>query len=282
MQYRSNLKKVLKFFPGKPNKINKIDIKYKRKIDKNFVNSICSFIKDSLEKTTYAGLTKNVVLGLSGGIDSVTMALLCKNALGKARVTCIIVDLGLKEHAEQTKFAINIAETLDLNFKVVKSRELLRDYYTAMKTNGPFTDVNIITRIIHNLVFQFADSKLAAVVSTIDKSEILLGRHMEHFYGHFAPLVNLYKTEVYDLAKFLKVPEDVMRREPGCVESWFDKDIFGVSYDYIDPILYLISERNQSAKNIAQKYDVDRGWLKRVERRVRGQMWRMRTRELKF
>jgi NAD+ synthase len=282
MHYRVNLKKVLKFFPGKPDKINRIDIKYKRQIDKNFVNSIYSFIKDSLEKTTYAGLTKNVVLGLSGGIDSVTMALLCKNALGKAKVTCIIVDLGLKEHEEQTKFAINVAKTLDLGFKVVKSSKLLRDYRAEMRTSGPFTNTNIMTRIIHNLVFQFADSKLAAVVSTIDKSEILLGRHMEHFYGHFAPLVNLYKTEVYDLAKFLRVPEDVIRREPGCVESWFDKDIFGVSYDYLDPILYLISEKNQSAKNIAQKYDIDGGWLKRVERRVRSQMWRMRTRELKF
>lgn len=269
------------FFPGKPAKINKINISYKHKINKKFVDDMCRFVKFSADKASKIDLHK-VVVGFSGGIDSVATALLCKRAVGKERVTVVIVNLGPKIHKDLAKFSAALAKKLDLNFEVIEAQNLLNNYYELMDSRGPFTEINIRTRIIQNAIFQYADSNMALVASTIDKSEALTGRHMEYFYGHFAPLVSLYKSEVFDLVRFFKVPAKVFADEPGCVGGWLDKNLFGAPYEILDPILYLMSEKKLSTKKIAQKYNIDRAWLTKLEYRFKYQKLRMQTRLLKL
>ena len=273
--------KTKKYFPGKPDYVTKINIKYKRKIDKFLLNKIYKFIKQSFRNSSLSVLN-HVIVGLSGGLDSTVVALLCKNALGKDHVTAVIVDLGLKEHREQTRFAVSIAKKLDINYVVVKAPDLYKSYQYAIRENGPFTEINITTRLIHNLIFQYADAKMAVVASTVDKSEYITGRHMEYFYGHFAPMFGLYKTEIYDLAKYLKIPKEVISREPGCFDAWFDKDIFGVSYDILDPIIYLIYEKGLTANNISKKYKIDEKWLRKIEFRIKNHKYRMQTEQFKI
>lgn len=276
---RQPIKIPLEYWPGKPNKVGKINISYKRRIDGQLVSTIHEFIRHNMKWPARFGF-ENVVIGLSGGMDSTVTALLCHQALGKNKVTAVTVDLGFKEHAEQTKFAMGMARKLGINHKVIYAQKLFDYYYSLMKERGPFTDIDLITRIIHNIVFQVADSKKAVVISTLDKSEDILARHMEYFYGHFAPIADLYKTEVFDLSHFLGIPEDVIKREPGCVEGQFDKVIFGAPYEVLDPILYLITERKWPPERIAQRYRIDPVWLGKIEYRIRSHKWRMHTKNL--
>lgn len=268
-----------RYWPGAPKKVCKINIPYKRKIDNQLVHRLHDFIRKSVENTSKLDLDE-VVVGLSGGLDSALVALLCRQALGKNKVTAVTVDLGFESHRKQADFAKKITKTLDINHKVIRAYKLFKDYDALLKERGPFTEIDIITRAIHDSVFQFADSRLAAVPSTVDKSENLIGRHMEYFYGHFAPLIDLYKTEVNDVARLLKIPNEVIEQEPGCAEAWRDREVFGVSYDVLDPIIHLIVKKKMSAEQLARKYDIDLAWLKKIEYRLKNQKWRMQTQEL--
>ena len=278
---KPTVKEVITFFPGTPKKITKIVVPYKRTINKKTITDLYKFIR-KMNSRLEPVLSKHVIVGLSGGIDSTVTALLCRNALGKKNVTAVIVDLGVPEHVEQTAFAKKIAKKLDINYKVVNASQILKETVRLVTCKGPFPNINIVTRIIHSILFQESDAKIASVVSAVDKSEMILARHMEYFYGHFAPLADFYKMEIYDIARLLNIPEAVMLREPGCVESWFDKDVFGVSYEVLDPIIFLMSCKKWTAKRIAQKYNIDEVWLSKIEFRVKHQHWRMITTDYKL
>jgi len=259
--------KALPYFPGKPTRIQKINRPYKCPINQRTIQEIQMFIKDSMDSISEVGLNEAVV-GLSGGIDSGTVALLCRTAIGLERTTAVIVDLGLPAHDEQRNFAERVARDMNINYVVVQAGDLLKEYNEVFPQNGPFSEMNIITRIIHNVVFQVADSRNAAVISCLDLSENLLARHMEYFYGHISPLGNYYKTEVYDIAGEIGVPAQIFDKKPGCVEGWLDHEVFGVGYDILDPILYLLTVEKIKPEDIATEYDIDIEWLEKIYFRI--------------
>src|SRR5262249_7383638 len=129
--------------------------------------------------------------------------------------------------------------------------------------------------------FQTADSMQAAVCATTDRSEGLLGRYTEHFYGHFAPIAHLYKTEVIELARFLGVPGGVVNQRPGCESHWYDDEVLGAGYDVIDPLLHLMVEERLTDADIRVGYGVDdTRWLSKLRERLDRQPARVVTRAL--
>jgi len=86
------------------------------------------------------------------------------------------------------------------------------------------------------------------VIGTSNKSELILGYGTLH--GDMAcdlnPLAHLYKTQVYQLAEYLGVPE-VIRRKPPSADLWpgqTDEGELGYSYEEIDPVLHAIDQGN--------------------------------------
>lgn len=267
----------LAYWPGRPTRSAQISVAFARPIDDRLVGLIRAFVCDSFARLGAVGL-QHVVVGLSGGLDSVVSAVLCRDALGADRVTAVTVDLGIASHAAQTKDASRTAEDLGLTHRVIDASKLHAQSSSLLAEQGPFTSINVATRVIHGTLFQFADAHMAGVVSTVDRSEELLARHMECFYGHFAPLATLYKSEVVELATRLRVPDRVIRQEPGCADFWKDQEVLGAGYEVIDPILHLLVDKEWSADRIAAKYGLDQDWVSRIERRVRSQPARMTTR----
>ena len=273
----SLVRRALSYFPGRPRVQPEVPVHLPQRIDEHLIRRIERFICETVDPGLGSPY-RRVVVGLSGGLDSTTAAVLCRRALGPAGVTAVIVDLGVRGHATQARRAAAVAEELGIPFRLLRNRGLVGSLLEASPHQGPFSRVNAVTRAIHSLIFQYADARTDAVVSCVDRSEYLLSRHMEYFYGHIAPLQPLYKTEVARLADQIGVPRRVIEQPAGCVDAWLDEAVLGTSYDRLDPILFLIEERKWSALPIARKFGVDRRWLERVIARMNHREWRMVTR----
>ena len=100
-----------------------------------------------------------------------------------------------------------------------------------------------------------------AVVDTIDKSDRLLGTRPPGFYGHFMPFYSLYKSELYDLALFLQIPIS------------FAKTYQDLTFDKVDPILYLLTEKQLTPEDISGQCNIDLHWLKRLKSQVDKQLF---------
>jgi NAD+ synthase len=158
-------------------------------------------------------------------------------ALGPGRVLTVTVDLGLPEHREQTSWASSVAAELGLPHRIVKADGVLDHLLSLVPERGSFSEVNVMTRVIHGVIFQVADGTAATVASTVNRSEQTLGRHMEHYYGHVTPLASLWKTEVREVARRLDVPQRVINRPSGCAEAWWDYEVLGADWDEVDAFL---------------------------------------------
>jgi len=141
------------------------------------------------------------------------------------------------------------------------------------------TKIHLRSRMINNVIFQEADKKYCFVIDTTDKSEEVLGRHAECFYGHIAPVTNLWKTELFDLAKKLKIPKKIIKRKAGCPELW-DTEALGVNWYALDPILFLMYDKKWSPERISKKYKIDNVWLNKIKNRIDKQPKRTKTKKL--
>lgn len=268
-------KNLKPYFPGKPRFVNSINADYKREIDDKLIEKLISFTKSSLDNLSQIGLTK-VVVGFSGGIDSAVSCILLKRTLGEKAIAVVVDFEKNKGYSKDTKLSLKILEQIGIKYKVIKGTNVLREHFRLIKSEYSISRIHLKTRIINNLIFQFADNESAAVVDTGDRSEELLGRYAECFYGHLAPLAGLYKTELYDLAKILKIPKEALLKQPGCPDL-LDIDAFGVGWEIIDPLLFLLVEKKYTVEKTAEDYRIDKVWLSRFKRRINVQPYRTKT-----
>jgi len=271
------IEKALRYFPGTPRGLPTLPPLMREPPSPRTVRNLVQFIRSGLG-CAQEQFFKGYAVGLSGGVDSATCLALVKAAVGRTRTKGVIVDLGLNGHAEQSRTGREVAALLGVGCVVIRNRSVYPGFLGASARRGPFSEINAVTRAIHGLVFQFADSRQWGVVSTLDRSEELLSRHLELFYGHVAPLGRFYKTEVMRIAELVGVPRAVISREPGCVEAWLDREVFGVGYDVLDPLLFQMVERRMTPEQVFRRFGGDLRWLRAIQRRLDQARWRMSTR----
>lgn len=266
------------YYPGKPQKIVAIDFDYKKKINKRTIDRIVSFIRTY---TIGNGHFDGAVVGLSDGLDGATATSLCLKALGRGKVLAvIIVSSKTKEGLEFKKLAVESAKAMGVDYVIVDITKIFKDFTGMVSERSAFADVNIATRAVQNVLFQIADERNYAVISTINKSEWLTGRMTEGFYGHLAPLSNFFKSEIFDLARAIKISEEIISRKPGGVDTWYDEDTFGVTYDILDKMLYLLVVKKMTPARIAKAYKFDKKWIEKLKIRTDHRFWRLTTKEL--
>lgn len=181
--------------------------------------------------------------------------------------------------AEDVKFVLKVAGHIGIDCRIVQVEDLFKNYLDTIKIENKLSFLHIRTRFINNIIFQIADNNFASVVDTTDKSERVTGRHAECFYGHFAPIVDLYKSELCDLVDLLGLPKEIKAREPGCPEL-LDIDAFGVEWKELDPVVYLLAEKKYSVDKISEEYKIDNEWLTKLKNRIDKQPCRTETKKL--
>src|SRR6185437_1909750 len=115
---------------------------------------------------------------------------------------------------------------------------------------------NIAARMRMIILFDLAKKHKALVCGTGNKSENLLGYFTR--FGDQAsdiePIEHLYKTQVYQLALYLKLPEEIIQQEPsaGLWKGQIDEGQFGFTYEEADQVLYLYFEKNLPIEKIEE------------------------------
>ncbi|ADL13737.1 NAD(+) synthase [Acetohalobium arabaticum] len=182
---------------------------------------------------------KGAVVGLSGGIDSAVTAVLCKQAFPDSTLGLIMPCYSSPEDSEDAelvadKFGIEV-ETVDLN----QTFDIL---YAELEDDDRAEDnmavANIKPRLRMTVLYYYAANLNRLVVGTDNRSELEVGYFTKHGDGgvDIAPLGNLVKTEVRQLAKYLEIPERIITKPPtaGLWSDQTDEAELGITYEELD------------------------------------------------
>jgi NAD+ synthase len=239
-------------------------------------------LRDYVEKVG----CKGVVLGLSGGIDSSLVATLAADALGPDGVYCVM--LPYRYTARQSlDDAAQVANALGIRYDVVPIESSVAGLETALApifAGKPrdVTEENLQSRTRGTILMAISNKLGLIVVTTGNKSEMSVGYATLYgdMNGGFNPIKDLYKTEVYRLARLRNgwkpdgargphgpvIPDSVLTRAPSAElrENQTDQDTLP-PYDVLDQILARLVEHEESiAKIVADGFD--RETVMKVER----------------
>jgi len=207
-----------------------------------------------------------VVIGLSGGIDSALTAALAVEALGPQHVTCIFMPSRVTSDLSH-KAADELARNLEIDIETYPIAGLLECYRGQVggSLEGPGSKVtleNLQARIRGNILMNISNSRGALVLATGNKSELSMGYCTLYgdMVGGFAVIKDLRKTDVYEVSRYINqihgsdvIPVSVIEREPTAELAEGQKDTDSLpAYDVLDPILEAYVERGLGLADIVR------------------------------
>jgi len=229
-------------------------------------------IRDYLQKT---GISDKVVLGLSGGIDSALVTTLATEALGKDKVVALTMPSEYSSRGSITdskKLAKNLG--IDLNeIPINKVHASFTDTLDPLFSGTEFgvAEENIQSRIRGAMLMAYSNKFGHMLLATGNKSELAVGYATLYgdMNGGLNPIGDLYKTEVYELSKWLNqhhfgkeiIPKEIIEKPPSAELRPGQKDTDSLpEYRTLDDILWryleLIQDANTIIKEGAHKKEV--------------------------
>jgi NAD+ synthase len=211
---------------------------------------LVNFLKEETFKT---GL-KGGVLGLSGGIDSAVVAVLAKEAFGD-NLLCLM----MPSHYSSTS-SLDDAMELAQKFQLRTEKEDITSLLQAYENNKDSTNLrigNFSARMRMAILFDISAREGSLVIGTSNKSELLLGYGT--LYGDLASAINpigdMYKSEIFEFARFLSVPDSIIDKPPSADlwEGQSDEDDLGYTYAQIDTVLKEYVENRRSREELIKE-----------------------------
>ncbi|UCF50715.1 MAG: NAD+ synthase [Thermoplasmatales archaeon] len=205
------------------------------------LKEVSTIIKDFIKTYVNNSGVKGIVLGLSGGIDSAVTAILCRDSIGKKNVFCLYLPEDTTPEKDRKDIDIIIK-----NFDLYCEKKDISEVVKAISNNSiikpdRFALANIKARARMILLFEYANMKSNLVCGTSNKSEMLVGYFTKYGDGgvDIMPLGDIYKTQVWELAKYLKIPKNVISKSPsgGLWHGQTDEGELKISYNQLDRIL---------------------------------------------
>ncbi len=227
------------------------------------------FIGEEIQKFGF----KKGVIGLSGGVDSSLVAFLSAKALGPENVFGIILPYRLSS-ADSVEHAKMVVGILGINHRIIDITPFADPIIRGLSVEDKNRVGNILARIRMIVLYDLSAELNALVIGTSNKTELLLGYGT--LWGDLAhainPLGDLYKTQVWELARYVGVPDEIVRKSPSA-DLWpgqTDEGEIGLSYREADEILKEILENHRRPHELYDrfpKWKVDRiyGMLKRSQ-----------------
>ena len=224
--------------------MNKLDLNLKE-----VHNELVEFLRENFKK---AGFSK-AVLGLSGGIDSALVAYLLRDALGKENILAIMMPYK-SSNPDSLNHAKLVIEDLKINSKTTEITDMIDAYFKNEKEASSLRMGNKMARERMSILFDYSSKENALVVGTSNKTEIYLGYSTQ--FGDSAcalnPIGDLYKTNIWDLSRYLKIPNELIEKKPSADlwEGQTDEQEMGLTYKEADQVLYRMLEENKKVEEV--------------------------------
>jgi NAD+ synthase len=212
---------------------------------------LVAWIRDRVVTTGCRG----TVLGLSGGIDSAVVAVLCKRACPDSTLGVLLPCHNIPEDEEHARL---VADKFSIPTRLVA----LDSVYDALSQLLPYEKTspeamylarsNLKARLRMVALYYLANQLRYLVVGSSNRSELSVGYFTKYGDGgvDIVPLGNMVKAQVRDMARFLSIPREIIEKPPsaGLWPGQTDEAELGLSYDDIDRYL-LTGEANDEVRN---------------------------------
>jgi NAD+ synthase len=244
-------------------------------VDAAFVTErLRGFIADGVRKVGF----ERVIVGLSGGVDSSVVTALAVLSLGPANVVAIFMPYQSSDPQSQID-ALAVCESLGITAQIIDITPQVDAYFERFPDADRTRRGNKMARERMSILYDHSMAERALVLGTSNKTELLLGYGT--LFGDMAsalnPIGDLYKTQLYAIARELRLPHSVLTKAPSA-DLWAgqsDEDELGMRYAVIDEVLHLlVDERRSRAEVIALGFDaVD---VDQIVKRVQGSQYKRR------
>ena len=215
------------------------------------IDVIVRFIASQLEQTGF----QRLVLGLSGGVDSATVAYLCARAVAPDRLLAIRMPYRTSSEASETD-ALRVVSALGCRTERVDISPMVDP---MLELIGPADDPalrvrrgNVMARQRMIVLYDRSADFDALVAGTSNKTEALLGYGtlFGDMAAAFGPIGDLYKSQLREVATALGVPAEIVAKPPSA-DLWpgqTDEGELGRSYDELDRVLFALVDRRWSVE----------------------------------
>lgn len=232
---------------------------------KNIKLDLISFLKDEVKNT---GLEK-VTIGLSGGLDSAVVAILCKEAFGD-KLNCVLMPSQFSSQSS-SDHAIEVCEKFDIKYEIISIEPMVNAYIENMD-NDKLRIGNFSARMRMSVLYDVSSREKSLVVGTSNKSELLLGYGT--IFGDIAcainPIGQIYKSDEFELARLLGVPDSILNKAPSADlwEGQSDEEELGYSYKHMDEVLKVMVDEGKSKEEL-MKLGFEENLINKLEYRIK-------------
>ncbi|HUI64039.1 MAG TPA: NAD+ synthase [Bacteroidota bacterium] len=235
---------------------------------------LVNFIRD---ETRNAGFSRGVV-GLSGGVDSAVTAYLAVRALGRENVRAVMMPYKASS-PDSLRDAKLVIDALAIASDTVDITPMVDAYLASAGTIDNVRAGNVMARERMIVLYDRSARDGALVLGTSNKTESLLGYGT--LFGDMAsainPLGDLYKTQIWQLARALEVPERIIEKQPSA-DLWTgqtDEGELGFSYTDVDRLLYaMVDDRRTEGELIAMGFAPE--FVRQVQRLLQRSQFKRR------
>lgn len=279
------------------------DARYRpnRPLLESLVPSMTSFLDENIRKITYSPHELKAVVGMSGGVDSATTATLAAETMrqalarGTATKTSLVLMTFKGMSVEDYDAGCQFAEHLVLHYPELPIALHAQDLSPYLKLLDGDIDQTIsstrqpkvytgglTTRFIALQLMEYADRTGHCALDTTNGTEMILGEIVLNGGGECAPLADLYKSQVYDIAEFIGVPDFIINRPPinstlgnDKVATYFSERPEGITprqvYQVLDPILHCLFDKRYRPRTVARRLGHSVDFINRVSRKIEDQ-----------
>ena len=214
---------------------------------------IKDFVKNYLETTG----ARNIIIGLSGGIDSSTLFTVLAESVNKDRIVALILPDTRVTPKEDVDDAVSLAEKYSVRYYVIEIDRIIDSFsiIPGFDINGKLDIGNLRARVRMAIMYYYANRYNGIVAGTSDRSELLIGYFTKYGDGgaDILPLGCLFKTQVRMLGRHLGLPKRIIEK-PSSPRLWRDhlaEEEIGLSYEEIDMILYGLFDKKLPPDKVA-------------------------------
>jgi len=229
------------------------------------------------EEVSNIGLEK-VVVGISGGLDSAIVSVLCKEVFGE-NFSAVMMPSHFSSDSSIND-AKELCEKFNISYEVVEIAPMIKGYFDTVQDATPLRIGNFSARMRMSVLYDISARDNSLVIGTSNKSEILLGYGT--LFGDTAcainPIGQLYKSDAFEFARYLGVTDAICEKKPSADlwEGQSDEEELGYTYKVMDDVLKQLIDENKTKEELLS-LGIDEKLIDMLVYRVKANAFKSKT-----